>query len=801
MSLCIITTKQGSKGKISFSYDGYVAAQSVGRLIPLVDNSVEYMQLVNEAAKNSNVAPVFSEANIQLWKDNEGGDPLLWPNTNWADGLFRNVSTANHNISVSGGSDKLTTYMSFNYAGNPGMIENTGYDRYSFRSNSQLQATKWLRVGMNVNGTHTDKDRGSVNLSSMFAFSILAVPTVVPRAPDGRYGGTNNSEENAIALSPIFFVNMFKGSNKTNTLSSRFYTNINPIDGLNLNISYNYNYLSNKVNTIPTQNDRWNFQTNTILVSGKTDVYIQKTDVTSLRNFMDADISYEKTLLDRLYLKLMVGGSQENYVSENLTITRTGLIDESLTQLNAATKDPIASGALSDDWAMQSYFGRLNLSWDTKYLAELNFRRDGSSRFTATNRWGNFPSASVGWRISEEPFMHSLKASRINDLKIRASYGALGNNAVGDYETIPALSLIRYVFGGAPVDGFYQARIANTNLKWESTYVTNIGLDFSLAARRLSGSLDFYNKLTKNILINLPAPAVNGTVGIPPMNSAQVQNRGVEVALNWKDQIGNIEYAAGTNFTYNRNKVVKFKGNEYSLSGTSMIKEGLPINTQYLWIVDRIVQTEKDVQLVQDMIANAPVGVNPFPFGKPELGDFLYRDLNNDGIVNDEDRMNVGHGSNPQFFYSFTLGANYKGFDVSAFFDGVGGIKTYFQNDYYDPSLTWSNIINREIADGRWYEGRTTPAAYPRVLLNDAKNLRQSDFWLSDMSYLKIRNIQIGYTVSSALLAKLHISKLRVYATLENYFTFTRYKGLDPEVDGIGYPNVRQAVFGLNVSL
>ena len=795
----LITTKQGREGKLSVSYNGYMSIQSVGHLMPLVDNSVEYMELENEAAKNSNVAPVFTEETIQKWKDNEGGDPLLWPNTNWADGLFRKVHTMNHNVSVSGGTDKIMSYLSFNYAGDPGMIENTGYDRYSFRANSQMQVTDWLRVGMNLNGTHTDKDRGSQNLSGMFINSILAVPTVVPRAPDGRYGGTNNPEDNPVALSPIFYVNMLKGTNKTNTFSGRFFLNLNPIEGLNINASYNHNYYNNKVTTIPTQHDRWDFQTNTVLVSGKTDLYVQKQDVTSLRKFMDVDVSYERTF-NKLQAKLMLGGSQEEYVSESLAVTRKGLIDENLTQINAATDDPTASGSLGGDWAMRSFFGRLNLSWDDKYLAQVNFRRDGSSRFTSANRWGNFPSASVGWRISQEPFMSGLKDRWLDDLKIRASYGALGNNAVGDYDAIASLSLVKYPFGGAAFDGFYQAAIANLNLRWESTYVTNFGLDFTLLDNSLSGSVDVYNKLTKNILINLPAPAVNGTAGIPPRNSAQVQNRGIELALNWRDQIGEVGYFATANLTYNQNKVLKFKGDEYSLSGTQMIKEGLPINTQYLWIVDRIVQTDADVQLVQDMIDQAPDGVDPFPFGVPERGDFLYKDINGDGIVNDDDRKNVGHGSNPTWFYSLTLGANYKNFDFSALLDGVGGIKTYFQNDYYNPSLRWTRIINQEIADGRWYEGRTTPATYPRLLLNDSKNARTSDFWLSDMSFLKIRNIQLGYTLPPDLLAKAQITKVRVYVSLENYFTFTKYKGLDPEVNGVGYPNVRQAVFGLNVT-
>lgn len=403
--------------------------------------------------------------------------------------------------------------------------------------------------------------------------------------------------------------------------------------------------------------------------------------------------------------------------------------------------------------------------------------------------------------------MESLRETWINDLKIRASYGSLGNNAVGDYETISALNSLQYVFNGAPVVGFYQGRIANIGLNWEETYVANLGLDLSLFGNRLSGSIDAYNKETQNILISLPAPMVNGRIGIPPQNSAKVQNKGIEFALNWNDKIGEVGYFLGTNFTYNRNKVLEFKGEEYSLSGTQMIKEGLPINTQYVLLVDRIIQNDADVQLVNDMIENAPNDpnnpgekLNAFPYGKPELGDFLFKDVNGDGIVNDDDRQNVGNGSNPQFFYSFTLGANYKGFDVSAFFDGVGGIKTYYQNDYYNPVLRWTRIINQEVADGRWYPGRTTEATYPRVLLNDSRNIRASDFWVQDMSFLKIRNIQLGYTLPSEVISKIKASRVRFYVTLENYFTFTDYKGIDPEVSGMGYPNVKQAVFGVNLT-
>ena len=316
-----------------------------------------------------------------------------------------------------------------------------------------------------------------------------------------------------------------------------------------------------------------------------------------------------------------------------------------------------------------------------------------------------------------------------------------------------------------------------------------------------------YNKLTDDILISLPAPAVHGTSSIPKQNSAEVENKGMEVTLSWKDEINDFNYFVETNFTFNKNKVTKFKGDEYSLSGTQMIKEGLAINTDYVLKVDRIVQTQADLDLVQQMIDNAPLDpktnakMNPFPFGTPQMGDFLYKDMNGDGLVNSDDRVNVGDGPNPQLMYSISLGASYKGFDFSVSMDGVSKIKQFFYNTYYTPQLRWSRIINREVADGRWYEGRTTPATYPRFMLEgDSRNLQSSDFWLQDASYFKIRNIQLGYSLPQNLISRIDLTRLRIYGGLENYFTFTKFKGMDPEVPGMAYPSMKQIVLGINLS-
>ena len=592
-----------------------------------------------------------------------------------------------------------------------------------------------------------------------------------------------------------------KGENRTRGVNTKFFATLVPVKNFTITGSYHYDYRDNKIISIPQQVSGWNFQTNTITyTSSLPSPSVKNYDVRSIRNFMDASAVYENSLFSKLDYKIMVGGSQEEYSSEYFSATKYGLIDNNLTQINAATGSAEASGSLRD-WAMHSFFNRLNLSWAGKYLFEANYRRDGSSRFLSDKRWGGFPSVSAGWRISEESFMADLRNAWLDNLKIRASWGSLGNNSVGNYDAISTLSSTLYVLNDKPITGFAPGDIANGNLQWESTYIINAGIDWTIK-NKLTGSLDYYNKLTKNILARLPIPLEVGLVSAPYQNSAKVRNSGLELNLQWNDKIGDVSYFVNGNVTYNKNKVVKFKEGEASIDGTKMIQEGYAINTQYVRLVDRIVQTDADLALVQSIIDKAPDGKNPFPDGVPQLGDFLYKDTSEDGIINDDDRVPVGHGENPRFIYGFSFGAEWNGFDFSCQMDGVAGLNTYYRNGFYTTSLIEPQIINSDIAEGRWYEGRESKASFPRLTTgSNTRNILNSDFWVKDNSFLKIRNIQLGYTIPSEMVSKIKVNRLRVYVSLENYFTFTSFPGLDPEVTNMGYPMMKQAVFGLNLSL
>jgi TonB-linked SusC/RagA family outer membrane protein len=518
-------------------------------------------------------------------------------------------------------------------------------------------------------------------------------------------------------------------------------------------------------------------------------------------------------------IQVMAGASQESYRYQWFSASKLDLTSPELTELDAATMDAAVGGNYTN-WVMRSYFGRLALNWAEKYLLEANFRTDGSSRFAPGNtRWGYFPSFSAGWRVSEEEFLRDVLW--LNSLKIRASYGALGNNALGDnrdndgnYSYQSLYNANNYVLNNIVQVGFAQNALSNSLLTWETTYVSNFGLDFSLFRSRLSGTVDAFVKNTTGILIDLPAPLVHGASSIPKKNAAKVRNTGAEVNLTWNDRIGEVDCFVGGNFTYVKNKVTKFKGREMSISGTNLLVEGQPIKIQYVFQVDRIVQTAEDLALVQRMVDADPQAFASYK--RPELGDFLYKDVSGlgadglpdgipDGKITDADRVMAGNGTNPTTTYGFSFGAGWKGVDFSCLLQGVGGLLVNWNGGddagVFRPVVTYGNQINRTIADGRWYEGRPDAATYPRLLEHaDNRNSIASDFWLEDKSFLRVKNIQLGYTFPKKLSGAVKIETLRLYGSVENALTFTKFRGLDPEVDKTAYPNLRLLTFGINLT-
>lgn len=827
----LITTKQGKAGSIKLDYNGYVSftSPSIPSSMDPVSDYATYMELINEGYLNSNLKAQFSQAVIDEWRADGGRDPLKYPNTNWIDETFTPSTSHNHVISMSGGSDKIRFYSSFGYQKNPGVMENTGFEKYNGRVNISADVKPWLNLGAQVSGyvsnmepsaKYTASDKKDTSVDDVFTYASATTPGMVFRAPDGRYGAMNNSEDDAQSANnnPLIRLNSKAGNIRKTNMRSRFVGTLKPFEGFSVTASYSYEFVDEQRSRKPVFIDGWNFRDNVITYSNRGKTNIMNYDGKTERFFGDVVARYEKRFMnDRLGLNAMIGASQEMYRSKNFSATKYDMIDLSLNVIDAAIGDATASGS-STEWAMRSFFGRINLDWENKYLLEVNLRADQSSRFLSNNRTGYFPSASVAWRMDQEAFMEDWVEKGLSNLKFRLSYGSLGNNSVGNYDAIATYankpssgSAFNYTLNNALILGLAQARLANPDLTWESTYMTNVGFDFGLVNNKLTGTVDYFNKKTKDILINLPAPDVHGTASIPKQNSATVTNQGIEMTLGWQDQIGDFSYGVNGNFTFVKNKVNKFKGTDkggISYDGANIIWEGHSINSQYLLRADRIIQTDADLALVQQMIDNAPIDektgkkVNPFAaFGTPQKGDLLYKDINGDGIIDMDDREIVSDGPNPKFQFGLNLNAAYKGFDFSVLFQGQAGVKVYWQNALANTStVRFGYQLNKDVAEGRWVEGRTD-AIYPRLLQSQNQiNTQMSDFYLENKAFLKIRNIQLGYSLPKSITKKMQLERLRFYGSLENFFTFTSYRGLDPEISGLAYPAMKSAVLGINVT-
>lgn len=815
----LITTKSGKAGRMKIDYTGYVSFQSLNKPYDVVTDYASYMEYMNEGMRNSNKPEPFSQNVINLWREkskdpnglNEHGIPnyLAYPNSDIFD-VYETGVSHQHSLSATGGSEKVTYYTSFNYLNNPGILENCGYERFSLRANIDSQVKDWLKIGVNLSGYTANTTPVSENINDIYTYGLTGGnPGIAYLDDQNRLGINANNEDDPqnATNNPYNRLRNVSGNIGINTLKTRMYAILTPLKGLTIQGSYTYDYYDKQKDSKPNFVPMYNFQTNTLYTDGVGQTSIYNYNEKTYRNFMDAIARYERNYLNnRLSTNIMIGASQEQYKRSYFSATRKDLLDPSLGVIGGAIGESSSTGNVTE-WAMRSFFGRINLGWDDKYLLEANLRADGSSRFQKDNRWGYFPSFSAAWRISEENFMKDF--TWLDNLKIRGSYGSLGNNTLGsnrdndgNYLSQSLYAQTNYVLGRAVAMGLSQTAIANANLSWETTYITNLGVDYNMFSNRLSGSLEFFNKKTDGILIDLPAPMVHGNATIPKQNAAQVTNKGVEFSVNWSDRVGkDFDYNVGFNFTYIKNNVDKFKGDEPSYDGARMLKEGLPIWSLYVREIDRIIQTDADLALVETMLNNPEVeGKVVFPYGVPQKGDILYKDLNGDGLVNDDDRTVIGNGKNPTFTYGVNLGFNWKGIDFSTLIQGVAGIKDVYLSNLYKSGVRQGYQMNQEVIDGRWYEGRTD-ASYPRLLdYSDTRNEQYSDFWVASKAYLKIRNITLGYTLPSQWTKVAYMDRVRVYGSLENFFTFSKWKGYDPEVSGVTYPTMRQAVIGINVT-
>lgn len=806
----LVTTRQGGERAPRVTYSGNVSFETVAKRLNLVTDYADFMELQNAGLIKNGQAPRFSQAKIDEWRNDAGRNPTIYPNTDWQDHIYRNPSVVqNHNLSVAGGSKTVRYNISLGYVNNPGMIYYTDYQRYQLRSNIDVNIKPWLTVGTNMFGYIDMNNPSSENAAAggdvIFGSGAFnTVPGMTLYDPEtGLYGGIQNPEEENVSNFNPYRRQWFYDTDyptKTKRSVTKLYARIMPVKGLTIQGSFSYNFWERNVEHHLTDRDLFRFTADgpVLIREGVVRTYIRRYNYKNLFRSSELTASY-KLNVSKLDVDLFAGMSQEYNKYDKDYYIKYDLVDPSLGAIDAGMTNGSITGNYNE-WAMRSYFGRINLNWDDKYLLEANIRADGSSKFAPDRRWGYFPSVSAGWRISEESFMRNA-SSWLSQLKLRASYGSLGNNATTSYYMYQSLfATANYILNGGIAGGLAQTILANPGLTWEKTYMTNIGLDFAFLNNRLSGSVDIYNKDTKGILISLPAPLEHGTSVVPNQNAGQVNNKGFELDLRWNDRIGKVSYNIGFNMGFVNNKVTKFQGEVSSISGVYKTQEGRPINQLYVITVDRIVRDQADLDYVQSLVDKNP---NYFAtYQRPELGDFLYRDANGDGKLDTDDRVEIGHGALPRFTYGANLGLSWNNFDFSVLFQGVGNHQVYYNNQAFRFVTVMGQSLIKDITDNAWTPENPYNSKYP-VLRNNAngKNNIASDAFVHNAAYFRCKNIQLGYTIPRKITKKFFVENLKIYTSIDNLFTITKFPGLDPEVGAnVGYPTVRQYSVGLNVS-
>ncbi|MGV8090269.1 MAG: SusC/RagA family TonB-linked outer membrane protein [Mangrovibacterium sp.] len=860
----LITTKKGTKGKINVNYTGIFSFNQPSNLIKTVNNYADYMELINESAFNVGQNAAFSQETIDRFRAAEknpngiaeSGVPnyVAYPNTDWYKEVFRNRMMHEQTVSVLGATDRVNFNFSGSFLDNPGLISGTDMKKYYLRSNIIANVTDWLQIGNRTYGFQSNV--GLTNLSDYLTSigGTRNVPGIYPYY-DGKYGGVEANEENPEAINPLWRINELKGSNNYAQVNTSLFADVIPFKDFVYHINFDYTRYWNQSKYYQTSDGQYSFRNSSYVrqpkLASELSSYFALTGYYRWR--LEQTLTYNKIFDSVHEVGALAGYEEMYYFSDNIGAQKKGLVDESITNLSTATQMMSITGT-DTDYASRSFFGRMTYAYDSRYLFEADLRYDGSSRFSPDRRWGLFPSFSAGWRISQERFM---AGSPFNNLKLRASWGKLGNNSIGNYDWQATYSTSNYSFASTKISGLAVTALANTHLEWEATSITNLGLEASILNSRLTAEIDVYDKLTDGILYrpNLYLTMGNKTAALE--NIAEVSNRGIEVSLGWNDKIGKLSYGLKGNFAYNKNRVTKYKGKlergwitnangeqvyqsnigDVSTGGTNRVLEGKIINEFYTMSPyqgsqkyynsdgsvdkdggpkDGMIRTEQDMEWLQAMKA---AGYTFYPnqtIGKSGMwyGDYIYADLNGDGYYGNANDNDFRDCSNmPKYNFGFQAYATWNNFDFSMNWSGAAGFKIYYYTLSRNSTATgYGYSISRSIADDHYFYDPDQPND-PRTNLT-SKNSRltynnsgssQSDpvstLHLEKGDFLKLKNLTFGYTLPSYLPKKVHVQNVRFFISGENLLTITKFTGMDPEMQtGFGYVTLRQYAFGVNVT-
>lgn len=810
----LVTTKHGKAGKSTVQLDTYYGFQQVANKIDML-NAREYAEFNIEARNNA-------------WMDKGGkaSDPnsvrpaalqipemfmnpeKLGKGTDWQDEVFRTAPIQNHQLSVSGGNEKTTFFMSGAYFKQDGIVMNTGFERYSARVNLDHHVSRNVSIGLNLSPSFASNKLLPVEdqvFSGGILGSALSMPPTVPvYNPDGSFTTLLGPSPYNIGVidNPVAIASKVKDKRTVFRTLGNIYAEVSILDGLKFRTSFGLDYSDGRQNTYYPSNLGWNG------VPAPVQARASANTGRDLNWLNENILTYKKTFNEKHEFDLLAGFTSQKARYEAASLSATNFPTDLVPTLNAGQVTGGGTGV--SEWSLLSLLARVNYTFGGKYLFSATMRRDGSSRFGARNKWGTFPSASVGWYISEEGFMKSQNA--VTDLKLRASYGLAGNNTIGNYNHIGLLSNRRYSYGvgtGSLAYGLYPSSISNEQLGWEVMHQFDIGVDFAVLRNRVNFTVDFYNKNTTDLLLNVPVPASTG-YETALQNIGKLNNRGWEFSVNSKNLTGAFKWSTAFNISFNKNKVVKLgpSGNAIiskspSFSpNTHITRIGSPIGSFWGYEAIGVYQSQEDVN-------NSPA-VKGGAGSRP--GDLKFRDIDGDGTITPSDVTVIGDNS-PDFFYGITNNFSYGRLSLSILADGVQGIQL-LNGSRRNIGLVNGSYSRKDVL-GRWQspenpgDGRTPRA---NVVATGGNVSYVSSLLVENASFFRIRNINLRYNLPEKLSKALYLQNAGVSLSVQNAFTFTPYRGYNPEqslngsssltpgVDFNGYPLARTYTLGLNLT-
>ena len=814
----LITTKNGKKGDTKIDFSTYLSTTNVAKKLELL-NAEEYKSVHKQMYEN--YMAQYPNANVMMPSfvtTNTGVD------TDWQDTMLRNGFTQNYMFSIRGGSDNAQYSLSYNHSDEKGIF--LGNDHRQDNARMKLHLTKSIfDVDANIGFKFTDSDQPQYSIKEMYMISPL-----VPVYDDSREYGFGLSDFNDLPSNRNVMADhhYITASNKKYHMTANAALTVKFTNWLNFKTSYGYRgeherdtYHAPAYVADPKSKREYPYNSET---TGYWEEHVWENVLSFNKEFGKHNVNAVagSSVNSRKYTWNSVGveGKTTVYkVEDNQLITNEvpgGFLDSSFTTIGAGTGGTFSGDGSMWEYNRASFFGRVNYSYNNRYLFQATVRYDGSSKFGKDNRWGCFPSVALGWRISEEEFFP--KDAVVNNLKFRLSWGRLGNeNALGYYDFLALISTYNTMYQGyvrGNGENAWAGSIArgleNRSLKWETTDTKNIGFDFGLFNNKLTGALNYYYNQTEDLLITKALPPSAGLEN-PTLNVGKIRNTGFEMELNWADNINDFDYNVGFNVTTTNNKVVELSDNDQVLKGEGLkygtehfpteTRVGQPIGGFYLYRTDGIFQNMNEV--------NAHVNKNGEliqPNAQP--GDIRFKDLNGDGKINDADKEYCGSGI-PSLEVNLNLSANYKGFDFSAVIGSAWNYKLYNGNKYFYEGMNSKSNMLKSTLDA--WTPQNTNTNVPRAVYQDPNgNMKESDRFLENGDFIRLRQVQLGYTLPKSLLQHMHLDKLRFYVSGENLFTITGYNGIDPEfsrtsvlntgIDNLIYPFTRSFTVGAQLT-